>query len=179
MIKKAMPQVKHMFSYRRNTRRVLSSVEKILRGATAGDLWVTLWNIWPELSGEFINSGTYEYGLCRRFGIKDVLDLSIILHVGSWYYYHRCRDLYDSPVIYYEDLMADKEKTLRVVFDLCKIPYDEFIGEALKEFNNDSQGGTALSQDSMKGVKDTPLDESKIRKMNEMCDELNIPRIDV
>lgn len=168
-----------MFMFRRNTRRVLSSVEKIVRGATAGDVCVKLWNIWPELSARFFNAGSYEYDLCLRFGIKDPLDIALIMHVASWYYYHRCRDSYDIPIIYYEDLIGEKEKTLRLVFDLCEIPFDEFIDEALKEFSMDSQEGTALSQDSMKGVKDTPLDESKIRKMNEMCDELNVPRIPV
>jgi len=178
LVKKAMPKVKHMFTYRRNTRRVLSSVEKLIRGTTTGDVAVALWNISPEIPIQLLNSGAYEYEMFQRFGIEDCLDIAIIMHVASWYYYYRCRDIFDIPVIYYEDLIAEKEKTLRSVFEICELPYDESIGEAMKEFANDSQAGTALSQDNMKAVKDTPLDQSKVQKIYDMCDQLDVPRIE-
>lgn len=178
LIKRAMPQVKHMFTFRRNTRKIMSSAEKVKRGPTAGDLQVYLWNLYPPLAYE-INNADYEYEMYKRFGFKDVLDMAIICHVSSWYYYCKNKHIFDIPLIYYEDLIADKEKTLRTVFELCEIPYDRYIDVALKEFENDSQAGTALSQDKMKFVQDTQLNEEKIMKINDMCDHLNIPRVDI
>lgn len=179
MIKKAMPRVKHMFTFRRDTRRVVSSLEKTLRATAAGEVWALLWRIWPPLAVEFANLAAYEYVLFKRFSIGDVLDESIIIHLASWYYYYKNRDLFDIPIIYYEDLIIEKEKTLKMVFQLCELPFEEFKQKALKEFENDSQGGTHLDQGAMRKVKEAPLTEEKIKKIYDICDQLNIPRVEV
>jgi hypothetical protein len=182
LVKKAMPKVKHMFTFRRNTRRVLSSGEKMTRGSVAGDVFSFLWRrVSPDFACAMINSAACESEMFKRYGRGkfDCLHQAIILHVASWYYYYQSRDLFDLPLIYYEDLVEKKEETLKQVFELCELDYDEFIGEALKEFENDSQAGTWLSRDNMKKVADTPLDEEKIEMMNEMCDSLEVPRIEM
>lgn len=178
LVKRAMPTVKHMFSYRRNTRRILSSVEKMFRGGAAGDLLVILWNICPWLACEFVNTAAYEYEMLQRFGAKDVLDLAIVTHLVPWYHYHKNRDIFDIPVVYYEDLIAEKERTLRRVFGVCELPFEDYAEEALREFEKDSQGGTHLNQGSMKTIKDTLIDDGRFAKIFDMCDKLNAPRIE-
>jgi len=172
-----MPEVKHMFGFRRNTSRVISSVEKMLRRGGSGDIFVFLWNLNQELACLAVSAAGPEYKMCKRFGVRDCLDFAIIFHVSSFYHYYKNKEIFDIPLIDYEDLIAEKEKTLRKVFDLCQLPFDEFINVALDEFNVDSQGGTSLSQENMKSVSDSIFDEARRKKMDDMCDELKIPRI--
>jgi len=176
-IKQAMPEVKHMFGFRRNTTRVISSLEKMIRATNAGDAFVVFWNIHPELACWALSIGGIDYQMCKQFGVRDCLDFAIIFHVSSFYHYYKDKEIFDIPLVNYEDLITEKEKTLRNIFDLCQLPFDEFINVALDEFKFDSQGGTSLSQDSLKSVPVGIFNEEKLKKMNEMCDHLKIPRI--
>jgi len=179
LIKKGLPQIKNVFGSRRNMGRVLNSFEKILRGPIRNDIFVALWKIWPKIVPEFFSYSGELFELFDRFGIDDVLDVTIIRTAAAIYHYHRCQDIFDLPVIYYENMIEKKEETLRSVFQLCDLPYDEFIGEALKTFDYDSQSDTTLSQEKMKVVKPTPLDESRLQKIYYICDQLSIPRFEI
>jgi hypothetical protein len=143
----------------------------------AGDYIAFFWKIHPWLACKLINGASYEYEVCKKFEIRDCLDLAIACHLSSYYHYYKNKDLFDIPIIYYEDLIADKEKILRSVFELCELPYEKFANIALDQFNYDSQDGTSVSQTNMKVVQDTPLGEEKIAKINRMCIELGIPNI--
>lgn len=177
IIKKALPQVKLMALTRRDNRRALISLEKLFN-CFSTEFALSQWKIWPPLAFWHFDI-MHLHDLCARFGARDVLDLAIISHLAWIYHFHKNQNLFDIPIIYYEDLIADKVGTLRPVFELCELSFKEFIDEAVKEFDKDSQADTIISQNAMKLVKYTELDKPRLERIKNLCDQLGIPPIEI
>lgn len=180
LTKKALPEIKHMFSYRKNLRNVWKSSEKAFRVVFGDKMPIILWNIFPKLASRIYFTFERECRLFERFGISDMLDMVIIWHLAYFnYYFYKCRDIYDIPVINYEDLIADKKSTLKPVFELCQVPYEKFIDKALEQFEMDSQAESRLDQNVMKNIKTTEFDDRKMEKVKEVCEWLgmSVPEI--
>lgn len=178
-IKKVCPDVKHFFMFRTNTRRILTSLEKIVRRGSGGEEIVFLWNKFsPSVACWLVNFANFEYGYMKRFGIKDCMDIAILTHIHAYHDFIKHRNLFDLPWVLYENLASKPSETLKSVLELCEIPLDA-IQDALKVFNSDSQAGTILSQESMKNVKSVELTDDKVEKINEICNILTLPLLEI
>lgn len=175
-VKSALPEVKHMFTFRKNAGRTITSLAKLMwKGG--GDVVVFHARLSPWLAFKLVAIANYEYEMCKKFGFRDCVGLSMVAYVSSYYHYWTHKDMYDIPMVLYEDLVREPRAVMRPIFQLCNLPFEQLIETSMQEMQLDSQGGTTVSQEVLKDVRVEEFDDKRVKKLKFMFEALSLPKI--
>ena len=116
-------------------------------------------------------------GYVPHFNVKHPYSVGIRLWFTAILEYLELRKInVDIVAVRYEDLIGDKEGSVRAIFRHCEIP-EEYVFSSLKAFEKDAQEMSPISRRALSHISVPPFPDSLINFCNNLCEKYNLPLV--
>jgi len=179
---RVFPNAKQIFMWR-DRRMTAESLEKLLKQLTL----VQLGRVACAFSGTITGKlSQMKMGPHSRFSVQDVVDLCqypivaglLPVAITLSAYREFCNEGMKVVAVRYEDLVADKENTLKAVFEYCNLDMS-LLPKALNGFLKDSQAQSGFARTTLRKVKNSPWSDEARKRADEMMERHGLPPMDV
>ena len=168
-----LPQVKHMFLWRRNASACVNSLVRSFDILNLGKHYMPLWKMFPQFSYwrnclGFARMLSY---LHDQLHPRDNIEIAYIFYLSPYSTYNKVKDLIEIVYIEYENLLAQPVEELSRIFDKFGIDL-KLIPDAVGCLKRDSQSNTAVSWEKIGNIEvNDPIMSEERKKRYEAFDK--------
>jgi hypothetical protein len=172
-IHKLFPEIPHIFQFRENVEKSMSSMYKAKCEASLWKETFYLHSNFPKLA-KWLFGYKQEKRTIEKVKPESLFELVLVFFAAPYTSFLKNRHCYALPEVTYENLLSKPEETIDAVFDVCGIS-KSLIPEALTALHRDSQAGTPISRDKVAQVKSFELSKLDRKRLNEIARKMELP----
>lgn len=175
-----MPEIIHIFIYRKTMPKVLESMERMLKvpwndGIKEKYFFRFLVPSLP-LSNFFDSFARFNRDFLNFTKPKNTLDWAFICYLISFATFFHSKSKVSYFCLTFEELVGDPRTAMEKIFALVGIDRKN-VENAINAMQRDSQMGTVLSQENTKLVPITPLTLERCKRYNSLCTLIGVPKL--